>query len=243
MISYGGISNIVFKLHKCNESAGTVDLRLKATLHTLRLITSLCYTNTARVEKINELVSVIIESRMMMNQWKYIETLRALYKYIITMGKGTDYNVWLLSVITLIIRSFEQVIGDFGLARIRWFHQWDEKRIGWFYQFFKSWTFLLSAVVEIIFMTNHFKKIRTISATESFKDGGEVVEDLMAIKQSKSKIMTHFLSLLKHISDMIIYFKWIKSYNPSVVLQSVCGIYSSYYSLYSIWIKVDNSSM
>ena len=128
------------------------DMMLKSIVYTLRLATLHCGNNQKLLTKLQVLILNIIDTRMLFNQIKYINSARMTIKTLMAKdSKPTTTVIKVFTALSWFFRTFEQFFGDLGYVQKNWLTtEWSRQRLSWHYKFNKSISLTLNAIVELI---------------------------------------------------------------------------------------------
>eukprot|EP00758_Cryptobia_borreli_P004980 Tbor_TRINITY_DN4688_c0_g1::TRINITY_DN4688_c0_g1_i1::g.14806::m.14806 len=239
---FGNCSKALDKAHRYQQEAVGVDMGLKSVVYTIRLISAINPGNDHIVSLCKELINAITECRMMSNQWKYIGVLRKMYRSFGTRG---SLLAEILTVIALGSRFFEQFVGDFGYIQKQWMHHWSLSRISWYYKMFKTFSLFACACIEVMKLQSlRVKYVRSVqspvTASPIESSTCTINDEENSGEKIRSKMLRCCLLLARNIADMIIYFQWIECYNPNLLLQALCGMFSGISGIYLVWGSIDS---
>lgn len=227
------------------------DMALKSIVYPIRLL-NYHTVNSETSAILTQLVSNIIDARMLSNSWKGISAYLAGYRTLKSTESMPWYQRALLSL-SFFCRMLEQVSGDTGYIQAHIMKHWNKTRIVWHYKFWKTMSLTCSAVLELIKIVSLQLKRRqmrrfvaqsplTTSPSEhpvqfpiQKKDDGDEENVLNALRWS-------CLFLFRNVCDMIVYYQWIQSYRPNKNLEYVCGTLSGSIGCWLVWRDIRGNS-
>jgi hypothetical protein len=232
-------------LDKYLQKAVGRDMMLKSIVYPIRLLNYHTDPNVGdRAKILQQLITNIIDARMLSNAWKGIGAYLSGYRTAMSSEAMPWYQRLLLSL-SFFFRMAEQFSGDLGYTQKYIMTHWNRVRISWHYKFWKTMSLTCSAILETIKIVNIQSKRRQLrryvaqsplTASPSAQPTvfpanttSEEDQDLAAAMRWSS------LFLLRNIADMIVYYQWIESYNPNKNIEYSCGFFSGAVGVWLVW--------
>lgn len=242
-MSVPSISNAVALEAYLQKCVGR-DMALKSIVYPIRLAT--LYVGSEKGAILTQLITNIVDCRMLTNQWKAISAYISAYRAAVSKEK-MPLMQRILVVFSFLFRSLEQLSGDLGYIRNHLIPQWSRPRISWHYKFWKTMSLTCCAILEMMKLIDLKRKremARVVAQSPVCTPAKQQKElefppppapccedaDEVANAMRWSAVF-----LFRNICDMIVYFQWIESYRPNKHLEYICGFFSGLIGVYIVW--------
>ncbi|KAG8346922.1 hypothetical protein TRVL_02253 [Trypanosoma vivax] len=191
-----------------------LDLIFKVTLGIVRLIALHARDETLR-DIYTKFSLRIINCRMLANHFRYLISFDSAVKAFTTEGAPTFHRV-LLGMCSL-LRSFEQICGDFNYYQMTFMRHWSRKRLSFCYWFFKSLSLTCGLLDELLLLRMEVASREWRSKTP---------------EERTTYLKTSAISITRYLLDMLVYYQWVPCYNPYKTLQYLSAITSGSLAIY-----------
>lgn len=227
------------------------DMMLKAIVYPIRLANY--HAKTPESAKIlTQLISNIIDARMLSNSWKAIAAYLSGYRTLTSSESMPLYQRLLLAA-SFLCRMVEQASGDLGYLQAHLIKKWNKPHIVWHYKFWKTMSLTCSAILELIKIINIQMKRRQLhrfvtqtpltstpsehpvqfpaqaDANSASNSSDDEDEGLVTAMRWAS------LFLFRNVCDMIVYYQWIEWYRPNKNIEYICGFFSGAIGCWLVW--------
>lgn len=218
-------------------NSGAVNMTMKFLCYYLRF-QALYVPKTKAVG--DQLIVSLTDCRILTGFWRYIETTWDILKYV--SNPPQNHSLWyrVLNMIMLYFRGVGQITGDIRYARDHWFTHWNAMRVLWHYQFSKSVSQAICAYFDIRSLLECYKERQTLRSAKADAEQLSPEEAFEFEKKEKAletRIENLYLSLIRNISDVVVYTQWITWYfkNLPRTIEAIAGMTSGYVTMIMCW--------
>eukprot|EP00760_Papus_ankaliazontas_P032256 PhM_4_TR5714/c0_g1_i1/m.16090 len=199
------------------------DMSYKVVVYIVRLTNVLSAPDSETHKITANLSGKITDTRMLINQWRYIGSTRDSLKTFLELPTEQDREIVPSRVflgLSCFFRIFEQLAGDIGYYRRHNLIDFVERtRVSWHYKFWKTMSLFSGFISELLkLLLLRSKQRRQLISKEEYLVGAKACA----------------MSMVRQTCDMIIYFQWIESYKPNQTFAHCCGLVSGSLGLYQV---------